>query len=257
MTSRKNHRIQAVLFDMDDTLIDWSGLRGSMGDIEKEHLRSIHRYLEGQGHQVPEFADFWEQFRDIFQAAWAEAKTEWKLASFATVMQKFLVDCGLDVETLKMDAILQAYGWKPLPGVVPFDDTLDVLAQLKQDNYKIGLVTNAMQPMWMRDVELHAFGILDFLDARVTSGDVGYLKPHPFIYWQTLEMMGVEPDTAVFVGDRPANDIAGANEAGLISVLMAPPHLNRELNGVKPDFTITRLTELLPILEQLEMEKEL
>ena len=139
-----------------------------------------------------------------------------------------------------------------LPGVKTFEDTLDVLEQLKNDDYKIGLITNAMQPMWMRDIELRHFGILDYLDARLTSGDVGFMKPHPFIYWRALELLDVEPETAVFVGDRPANDIAGANEAGLISVLMAPPHLDRELGEVRPNYTITKLTELLPILAQLE-----
>jgi FMN phosphatase YigB (HAD superfamily) len=56
----------------------------------------------------------------------------------------------------------------------------------------------------------------------------------------------------VFVGDRPVNDIAGANEAGMISVLISPPHLDRELNGVQPDYIIQRLSELIPILDKLE-----
>ncbi|MCP4417004.1 MAG: HAD family hydrolase, partial [Chloroflexi bacterium] len=151
-------------------------------------------------------------------------------------------------------AILCVYDWTPLPGVVPFDDTLAVLDYLKKSGYKIGLITNAMQPMWMRDIELRAYGILDYLDARLTSGDVGFMKPHPFIYWRALELLSMEPQEAVFVGDRPANDIAGANDAGMISVLMSPPHLNHELNGVRPNYTISKLEELLPILAQLEGE---
>lgn len=149
---------------------------------------------------------------------------------------------------------VRAYDWGLIPGVVPFDDTLSVLEHLKNDGYKLGLITNAMQPIWMRDIELRAFGILDYLDVRLTSGDVGFMKPHPFIYWQALELLEVKPEESIFVGDRPANDIAGANDAGLTSVLMAPPHLNRELNGVRPNFTISSLSELLPILAQLEGE---
>ncbi len=63
--------------------------------------------------------------------------------------------------------------------------------------------------------------------------------------------MKVSPDRAVFVGDRPKNDIAGANAVGLVSVLMDPPHLARDLNGVVPDYTIPCLTDLLPILDEL------
>jgi hypothetical protein len=38
----------------------------------------------------------------------------------------------------------------------------------------------------------------------------------------------------------------------MISVLIVPPHLKRELNGVQPGYIIERLSELLPILDKLE-----
>ncbi len=252
MTYRKNQRIKAVLFDMDDTLIDWSGLQGDINTIEANNLQNIYQHLTRQKHPLPPFDDFWHQFRKTTIDAWTEAKKSWAGVSFVRLMQHFLQNCGLDVDQLDIEAVLQAYNWSPLPGVVPFDDTLPVLEQLKKDGYKIGLITNAMQPMWMRDAELSAFGILEYLDVRLTSGDVGFMKPHPFIYWRALELLDVQPEEAIFVGDRPANDIAGANEAGLTSVLMAPPHLDRELDGIRPNFTISTLTELLPILAQLE-----
>lgn len=245
-------RITAVLFDMDDTLIDWSGAEGDVAFVETKHLQNVHRHLTELGHTLPPFSRFLNQFHTTMIDAWSEAKKSWAGVSFVTLMHDFLGECGLDMAQVDLDAVLLAYDWSVIPGVAPFDDTLSVLAQLKKEGYKIGLITNAMQPMWMRDVELRAFGILDYLDARLTSGDVGFMKPHPFIYWRALELLEVEPEAAVFVGDRPANDIAGANEAGLTSVLMAPPHLNRELNGVRPNFTITKLEELLPILAQLE-----
>ena len=252
MSYRENQRIKAVLFDMDDTLIDWSGLQGDINTIETNNLQKIYQHLSQQKHPLPPFDDFWRQFRETMIDAWTEAKKSWAGVSFVQLMQNFLQDCGLDMAQLDLEAVLRAYDWSPLPGVVPFEDTLPVLQQLKKDGYKIGLITNAMQPMWMRDVELSAFGLLEYLDVRLTSGDVGYMKPHPFIYWQALELLEVQPEEAVFVGDRPANDIAGANEAGLTSVLMSPPHLERELDGVRPNFTISKLEELLPILAQLE-----
>jgi FMN phosphatase YigB (HAD superfamily) len=81
---------------------------------------------------------------------------------------------------------------------------------------------------------------------------VGYIKPHPAIYHEALKQLDTLPEQAIFVGDRPAYDIAGANNAGMISVWMNPPHLNETLDGIKADYTITSLTELLPILEHLE-----
>jgi HAD superfamily hydrolase (TIGR01509 family) len=255
MTHRENQRIKAVLFDMDDTLIDWSGLQGDITTLETTHLQKVHQYLIQLGHTLPAYPEFWAQLRQTLIQAWADAKKEWTAVSFVKILQTFLIDCGLDASQINMDTILRVYDWTPLPGVIPFDDTLPVLDQLKNSGYQIGLITNAMQPMWMRDIELRAYGILDYLDARLTSGDFGYMKPHPFIFWRALELLTVEPQEAVFVGDRPANDIVGANEAGLTSVLMSPPHLKRELNSARPNYTIAKLKELLPILAQLEGDK--
>jgi putative hydrolase of the HAD superfamily len=109
--------------------------------------------------------------------------------------------------------------------------------------------------MWMRDSELVAYNLIQYFDARVTAADIGYLKPHPFIYHRAIEMLQTTPEKAVFVGDRPKNDIAGANDSGLTSVLMDPPHLNRDLDGVVPDYTISSLSELLPILEHLDSDR--
>lgn len=252
MIHRENQRIKAVLFDMDDTLIDWSGLQDDMTAIETRHLQNVYDYLSDKGHSLPPFDTFGQQFRETLIHAWTEAKKSWTGVSFVTVMEDLLIACGLTKDKIDIDAVLHAYNWATVPGVEPFDDTLPVLQQLKNSGYKIGLITNAMQPMWMRDIELRTYGILDYLDTRLTSGDVGFMKPHPFIYWHALELLDVQPAESVFVGDRPANDIAGANEAGLTSVLISPPHLNRELDGIRPNFTISNLTELLPILAQLE-----
>ncbi|MEJ2747824.1 MAG: HAD family hydrolase, partial [Anaerolineae bacterium] len=172
-----------------------------------------------------------------------------------TVLQDTFTACHLDINRIDMNTIMRVYDWQPMPGVVPYQDTIQVLQNLRQDGYKIGLITNAMMPMWMRDVELRHYQLLDYFDVRLTSGDVGHIKPHPAIYQAALKQLDTPPEQAVFVGDRPAYDIAGANNAGMISVWLNPPHLEERLDGVEADYTITSLTELLPILEDLETDK--
>ncbi len=251
---RMTQHITAVIFDLDDTLIDWSGQEIHGAAIGQRHLKQLYAYLMAQGEAVPAEEDFLDCFGEVLVRLWNQAKLTWAGVSLAQVITQTLQESGLDVAQMDMDTLLRVYNWQPVPGVRPYSDAIPTLQTLRQQGYKLGLITNAMQPMWMRDVELETYGLLPYLDARVTSGDTGYMKPHPAIYERVLNLLAVEPTQAVFVGDRPENDIAGANAAGLTSVLISPPHLNYQLNGARPDYTIKRLSELLPILERLEIK---
>jgi FMN phosphatase YigB (HAD superfamily) len=247
----QHRQIKAVIFDLDDTLISWSEPTVEWDVFHLGRVEQTRNYLTEKGYALPEAKEFHAFIHQRLRQVWDDARQEWIIPNMGEVMRQILVDLSVSTEQVDMEAVLTHYNWGVFPGVVPFDDTHKVLKWLRQEQYKIGLVTNSIFPMWMRDVELEAYNIIDYLDARITSGDIGYLKPHPEIYERILEMLDVKAAEAVFVGDRPQNDIAGANEVGLISVLISPPHLERELDGVVPDHTITSLSQLLPILEEL------
>lgn len=241
--------IKAVLFDFDDTLIDWSLREASGGGVMEQHIHNVHAFLEQNAHTVPANEQFYTIFYDILVASWTEAKKTWAGVNFESVLVDTLERIGLDSSQIDMTAVLKAYGWQPVPGIRPYPDTHHVLTTLKENGFKLGLITNSMQPMWMRDIELEAYELMPYFDSRLTSGDVGYMKPHVAIYEKALAELSIEPQHAMFVGDRPGNDVAGANDAGMVSVWIDPPHLNLDLNGVQPDFHITQLSELLTILE--------
>lgn len=213
---------------------------------------AVYDYLLDCGYTLPLTAEqLGQRLHDLSMAEWEDAKRTWRGASLRQVWQQLLRELNLDPPKIDLDELLQAYNWEPFPGVDLFADTIPVLEKLRQEGYALGLITNAYHPMWMRDIELRHYGLLDYFPARITSGDTGYMKPHPAIFWRMLGMLWVEPAEAVFVGDRPENDIAGANEVGMISVFMNPPTISRELNGIQPTYTITSLGELLPLLAAL------
>lgn len=252
--SQQKQRIEAVIFDLDDTLLDWSQPEMEWHEFTRPMADNVYDHLLAQGHTLVERDRFFKMLREEVQEEWERAKEDWSGANFGIALRKACHEAGADMERLDLEEAMRAYDWRPMPGVDLYDDARAVLDELRERGYQIGLITNSFLPMWMRDVELEHYGLIHYFDARLTSGDAGYMKPHPAIYEQMLDLLGLPAERAVFVGDRPVNDIAGANEAGLISILIDPPHLDRELNGVIPDFTITRLSELLAILEKLESE---
>lgn len=251
--SLEERRIQAVIFDLDDTLIDWSQPDLTWDEFTRPMTDNIHNHLTAAGHSLPEPDAFYRCLREEVEREWEQARENWQGAFFGSALQRTLRICEVDDAQIDMEELMRAYDWRPMPGVELYKDTLEVLAELRDRGYKLGLITNSFLPMWMRDVELRHYNLIDVFDERTTSGDAGYIKPHPAIYHQMLERLQVAPERSVFVGDRPQNDIAGANEAGMISVLIDPPHLDREVNEHLPDYTIEKLGELIEVLERLEI----
>lgn len=250
--SDSQRRVEAIIFDLDDTLIDWSNPSVSREQYYEPKIAAIHDSLSSAGHKLPSVGEFFILVDQAIISVWAEAKKNWQITSFGDMLGRLLMELDLDLNKIDMDHLLRRLDWGPRPGVLPFPDTVPVLKILSQMGYRLGLLTNSFMPMWVRDAELHAYQLLPYLDARISAADIGYLKPHPNIYLAILDTLQASPERTVFVGDRPLNDIAGANEAGLISVLMAPPHLNRLEENVVPDYTISCLSQLLPILAYLE-----
>src|SRR2546423_921053 len=63
----------------------------------------------------------------------------------------------------------------------------------------------------------------------VVSAGAGLRKPHPLIFRRALDLAGVGPAEAVFVGDSWEADVGGARSAGI-----APVHVWREPSEPPP-----------------------
>ncbi len=86
-------------------------------------------------------------------------------------------------------------------------------------------------------------------DAVVSSEDVGAYKPHVAMFREVCARLGVAPGQAVYVGDSPWADIAGARNAGLRAVWLNR-HAREWPGDIEPPETvITSLGELGSLLE--------
>jgi putative hydrolase of the HAD superfamily len=243
--------IRAVIFDMDDTLIDWSERDGDWVSHSRECLRPIHEHLIAQGRTLPDLEAMAQRYSENARSAWdAVCAPEWASPRQRDILANTLKSLEIPLEGDEFDRLHRLYGWKAFPGVKVFQDTVEVLTALRDAGMKIGLVTNTDMPMWMREIELRAFGLLDAIDVRLTAGDVGHLKPHPAPFREALKQLGVEPEETVFVGDRLQDDVIGARAVGMRAVWIRRTHsqwLEPEsgMNGLKPNATIHHLRELL------------
>ena len=99
-------------------------------------------------------------------------------------------------------------------------------------------------------------GVLDRIDGAVYSSEIPWTKPHHEAFRAALDAVSVsDPADAVFVGDRPFDDIHGASSIGMRTILI--PHLDiptKQQGPVigTPDAVVHRLGEVLGVVDGVD-----
>ena len=93
---------------------------------------------------------------------------------------------------------------------------LDVLLDIKKNGKKICLISNAdiIDVMYWEKSPLY-----NLFDDAVFSYEVGYLKPQTEIYQIALTKMKVNPEKCIFIGDGGSDELKGAKELGITTIL--------------------------------------
>src|SRR5258708_36470266 len=244
--------LKAIIFDMDDTLIDWSQRTQEWQDYENGYLNTIFDYLMSKIESLGAVDEFIAVTRRLTQEAWTASARELDAPNFLGILEQAFESLGITFNRHDIDAHLRTFNEQLVAGVTAFPDVEELLPVLVSHNIKIGMITNSTKPMWMRDRELQAYGLLaHFADCRLSSADVGFLKPHPAIFQAALDCLGVGSDEAIFIGDNPEADIAGAQAVGMRGVLRVGPNAPPLISGlIIPDGAINSLHELMPLLDK-------
>jgi HAD superfamily hydrolase (TIGR01549 family) len=220
-----------ILFDLDDTLCDYSGarvgrLRGAFGDafaaagidaidLDAVVAESIAIHPHGSDH----FADLLAR-HGVADEELAQAARRWYHQN------RFL---GLD---LYPDARSVLDAVRLLPGV-----------------RGIGVITNG--PADVQRAKLDLLDLWRAIDFAVISGELGIEKPDPRIFAEALRLGGRDAAEAVYIGDSPEFDIEGARSAAIPVVWMNRPAAPWPHDSPAPQHEIRELTELLDLLPTL------
>jgi HAD superfamily hydrolase (TIGR01662 family) len=107
-----------------------------------------------------------------------------------------------------------------------FGDVFETLVALKQQGYRLGVVSNAWAfPFEHIFEKIHFNGVTlgSFFEHIVGSYEVGFRKPEPEIFLETARRFDVEPEECVFVGDNIDADCGGAANVGMRRALIDRP----------------------------------
>lgn len=205
--------MRAVLFDLGNTLVSYYAA-ADFGPVLRACLRSCVSVLP-PGTETDE--------SDLERRA-LELNRERKDHAVWRLEERLKILFGgftADPATLKRlaTAFLQ-----PIFGTAVVDpQARPVLAALRDRGLRVAIVSNTPWGSSAEDwrTELARHGLLATVDAAVFCVDVGYRKPHPAPIERALTLLDVPAAEAVFVGDDPRWDVAGAQAAGVQPILLA------------------------------------
>lgn len=229
--------IEAVIFDWGGTLSQFVPLE--MLDV----WRLAARHLDPD--REDEIA---QRLLDVEARFWERVASTQESGTLADLVSAASSELGLDVAeaVLEEAAVRHLDAWTPHirhdPGAV------GALQALREKGLRIGLLSNTHWPRAFHERFLERDGLDAVIDVRLYTSEMARMKPHPDVFHEALAAVGVaDPARAVFVGDRPYDDIVGAKGVGMRAVLRPNRHV--PAHDVEPDAVIDHLDELIPLVE--------
>jgi len=241
--------IQAILFDMGGTLVyparkdalhrqQYLDYLVDLLDVEQEpavfydllrrRSRAYKRWAVQHGRELPE------------EQIW----TQWYLPDWPA-------------EKIGRLAPQLNHWWRAARGVnqVPWD-MQSTLLELARRGYRLGLVSNTTSRSEGPAI-LESHGLLPYFGTLVLSTVCGIRKPDPAIFALALSELGVSPDRAAYIGDRPERDVLGARRAGIARIvvirLTEPLELPPPSPELTPDDLVHSLSQLLDLFPPREI----
>ena len=180
---------------------------------------------------------------------WATTSSHQRSATLADLVAAATAELGLDVAEALLEeaAIRHLDSWTP--HIRHDAEAAPTLQALRDRALRIGLLSNTHWPRSFHEQFLERDGLAALIDARLYTSEMDVQKPHPEAFGAALRALGVDdPARAVFVGDRPWDDIVGARQAGMRAVLRPNPMVP-DYADARPDAIIEGLPDLLPLVD--------
>jgi putative hydrolase of the HAD superfamily len=224
--------VQAVIFDLDDTL--W--------EVGPVIVRAEHAMLDFLAERYPRVLELHtlDSMRDVRarmaleHPAMRHDFTWLRLES----LRRHAREAGYP-EAMAEEVFAVFY--RVRNEVTLYDDVLPALERL-HGRFRLFAISNG-------NADLAAIGLARFFEHAVAARDAGVLKPDPRIFALLLQRAGVAAERALHAGDDVLADVEGARRAGIIPVWVNRDGADWPAAASPQPLTVRSLAELATLLD--------
>lgn len=209
--------VQAAVFDMDGLLIDsepfWLQSENQVFSSIGLDMSLRDKLPDLLGLRIDQVVELWYQV------------SPWQTPSKEEVIQRIIDSTIAMVEKER----------PLLPGVEHAQSLCQSLG------LKIALASAS--PLYMLESVLEMFNIRHYFDAVVSAGDLPYSKPHPQVYLNAAEALGVPPVQCVALEDS-VNGMIACKAARMRSIVVPSAEMAADPRWSLADYRLSSLSEL-------------
>jgi putative hydrolase of the HAD superfamily len=223
--------IRAIIFDLDNTLTDFMRMKDAAIDA------AIDGMLDA-GLTLPKDR--------IHNHIWQVYNREG--IEYQHVFDRVLEEELGQVDPKILAAGVVAYRRARASTLVLYPHVQYTLLGLAKRGLKLAVISDAPRAQaWLRLASLSLHNLFDHV---VTFEDTGQRKPSPAPFRKALDLLGVEPEDTLMVGDWAERDVVGAAQLGIRTVFAR----YGDTFGTKEsgaDFELEDIMQLLDIVDRL------
>ncbi|UCG95015.1 MAG: TIGR02253 family HAD-type hydrolase [archaeon] len=222
--------IKAVLFDLDNTLIDFIKMKRICSEEAVSAMTDAGLPLSK------------EKGVKILYELYREYGIENQ-----KIFQEFLNKVSGKIDKRILAEGISAYRKVKAGFLKPYPHVVSTLIKLKEKGLKLGIVSDAPELQgWIRLADMR---IIYFFDTVVTLGETGKKKPSKKPFQIALKKLGLKPEEILFVGEDPERDIKGAKALGMKTALaLYGLGYRKRPVKIKADYEIRDVAEILKIV---------
>jgi phosphoglycolate phosphatase len=217
----KLYAVQAIIFDVDGTLVD------SADDLHA----SLDLLLDGLGLRPLDAAEIKGMIGD----------------GVSKLVERAVVAAGGDAsqKSALVARFLKIYESNAAVHTRSYPDVVETLEALRQREFRLAVVTN--KPVIATEKILRALSLADYFSVVIGGDSLPQRKPDPAQMLDASRQLGVDAGQVLVVGDN-IHDVEAAHAAGIRCIAVTYGYHHRPPAEFNADHLIDRFGELLSLV---------